>query len=201
MIKNITLGSADIYRGDPTQAGGMKLLEGVQGEITIEAEVALVGVRPNAARGAMIKGTTYAFMRPATIQIPVTDESKEVLAELFASAAHDEVNDRLDFGYLPKKLVEQTLCIVPQVSIHEGTAASDAVWFPYVAPQNPGEFLRFAAGGDEDVSPRSVELISVYGDADQADQVIPADSRFGWMGVVPSELTGATSPWDVSFLA
>lgn len=201
MIKNITLGSANIYRGDPTAAGGMKLLEGVQGEITIEAEIALVGVRPNSARGAMIKGTTYAFLRPATIQIPVADESKAILAELFASSNHDEVNDRLDFGFLPKLITEQTLCIVPQVSIFEGTAASDAVWFPYVAPQNPGEFLRFAAGGEEDVQPRQIELISVYGDADQAEQLIPADSRFGWMGVVPSELTGATSPWDVSFLA
>jgi hypothetical protein len=199
MIKNITLGSANIYRGDPT--AGLTLLEGVQGEIAIEAEVSLVGVRPNSSRGAMVKGTTYAFMRPATISIPVTDESKAVLQELFASSVYDEVNDRLDFGYLPKKIVEQTICIVPQVSILEGTAAADAIWFPYVAPENPGEFLRFAAGGEEDVSPRELSLVSVYGDADQQGTLIPENSRFGWMGVVPSELTGSVTPWDVSFLA
>lgn len=186
VIQNLTIGSADVYYGDPTDE--MTLLDGLQGEIVVQAGVRLVGPRPNRARGALVKGSIYAFLSPPVVTLPVIDETLATIAKLFASAQYDATAGRLDFGAVPTLVSEFSLCIIPEVAKLAGVEEAHAIWLPTVAPANEEEFLRFAAGGEEEARPRTVTLQSVYAEKDAEGNAIPENSRLGWIGPVPSSL-------------
>lgn len=186
MPSTFVLGPCFAFYGNPTTAAGadMKYLGETDGDVTVSLNVRTVSTRSDQTGGTALADGTYDLGPDPEVSIPLIDQDiDKIVAILLASEKVTGTGaGALNLGSGVRKIVPDTLCLVPTFQKAQGKAASHALWLPAANCTNPGALTYRLPQGETASVPRTATFRGLYRAKDQATTSIPEKARIAFLG-------------------
>lgn len=192
MAADLRVGPCHIYLGNPTIANGtgMVYLGATRGDVRVSPNVNVSTGRADQYGSAPLATAVYTGgPRPVAIA-PLVDEEKAKLvhqiigSELITANGETALAFGTSFKAIPLSEIK-TLALVPVTEMDQGVNGVDAkhaIWFPAAVSNAFGDIVFNLPEGDDALQPHELQLVSLYREKDQANNVIPPAARVGWIG-------------------